>query len=422
MSATFRPEFPTSLAPYKKAQGIVSDDGIIAVMELLQEALPHAIYSSFSRHCSWDWRWLVPKGEYAGTLPKRLQKYFYKSHSFKLSPEVCAKLGDVAKQYVITSDWQVKFSRRCCDSAGWNAGDYGDPDSCFYRENAHIATNYTHADGLSEDSRFHAVLVHDAEGEPFARCLSMYDQERGLVGLFNAYSKNSSLNLAWFARMLSDLWGVSYGQVAIKSNVYVNNAVSYCVGPVDRIPKTASDGLRFTVDIPDPDDDDVCCADCGQVIGEDDQQTNADGDSICERCAENYFYCDNCRETYHNDDYGGEGLCQDCWSEVYEPCQHCGEGVEKDDCRRTIDGDAVCDYCADRHYVVCDCCGNYVKDRIPHGIVSTPSGSVSYCRECAEDGGNEYTICEECDCLVERGHSVCADCACDKMETAIETE
>ncbi len=55
------------------------------------------------------------------------------------------------------------------------------------------------------------------------------------------------------------------------------------------------------------------CADCNDRYSNDtDSGDNANGDTVCSGCRENYFNCDACGNTYHNDDYGEEGCCQSC--------------------------------------------------------------------------------------------------------------
>lgn len=56
------------------------------------------------------------------------------------------------------------------------------------------------------------------------------------------------------------------------------------------------------------------CADCGDVFDHITlaSGTNADGETVCESCADHYFACEECDETRHNDDYGEDGRCQSC--------------------------------------------------------------------------------------------------------------
>lgn len=61
------------------------------------------------------------------------------------------------------------------------------------------------------------------------------------------------------------------------------------------------------------DDDSFECADCSTRFHEHHAcGTNTNDDTICERCAESYFRCDDCGSTCHNDDYGSDGRCCNC--------------------------------------------------------------------------------------------------------------
>lgn len=55
------------------------------------------------------------------------------------------------------------------------------------------------------------------------------------------------------------------------------------------------------------------CSDCRQKFHVDlSCGFNTDVESICEGCAENYFQCDLCNNTYSNGNYGEDGQCREC--------------------------------------------------------------------------------------------------------------
>lgn len=65
-----------------------------------------------------------------------------------------------------------------------------------------------------------------------------------------------------------------------------------------------------------------CCEDCGEWVRHEDIIRLHNGDHICSRCFDNNggFYCENCREAFLGEEYGGENdcgafLCTDCWEE-----------------------------------------------------------------------------------------------------------
>lgn len=56
------------------------------------------------------------------------------------------------------------------------------------------------------------------------------------------------------------------------------------------------------------------CNDCGNAVCQDDCKW-VDDNSLCEKCySDNYFRCDSCDNSFHNDNYGSDGLCEDCHS------------------------------------------------------------------------------------------------------------
>lgn len=57
------------------------------------------------------------------------------------------------------------------------------------------------------------------------------------------------------------------------------------------------------------------CDDCEGCFSQDDEM-RVDCRSICDHCyCESYFTCDSCVEVYHNDYYGGDGYCENCYEE-----------------------------------------------------------------------------------------------------------
>jgi hypothetical protein len=58
-----------------------------------------------------------------------------------------------------------------------------------------------------------------------------------------------------------------------------------------------------------------CCDDCNNDFADFvSSGSNTAGDTVCSSCAESYFCCEGCDETYHNDDYCEDGRCSNCCS------------------------------------------------------------------------------------------------------------
>lgn len=63
----------------------------------------------------------------------------------------------------------------------------------------------------------------------------------------------------------------------------------------------------------------VVCSDCGDAVPIDNAHATYCGDPICGRCYRDggYFTCAECCEIFHEDDYGGEGMCRHCYDDTY---------------------------------------------------------------------------------------------------------
>lgn len=109
------------------------------------------------------------------------------------------------------------------------------------------------------------------------------------------------------------------------------------------------------------------CADCSKEIDYEDYFNDCDK-PICESCCENYFQCEACDDTYHNDDcYVGNDscYCSDCYNDRYSACDDCDRAVRSDtmSCVRNSRGweITVCESCSDDYYY-CQDCGEHVHE------------------------------------------------------------
>lgn len=75
-----------------------------------------------------EWRWQSDRG----SLPKRVESWFYKKCKMKLDSVVSSEIGNVARA-VIPKDqtYYMDFTK----NFNWAKGDFGDPQSCFYGMN-----------------------------------------------------------------------------------------------------------------------------------------------------------------------------------------------------------------------------------------------------------------------------------------------
>src|SRR3990167_5710620 len=77
---------------------------------------------------NWDWHWVVRKGKYAGTMPKRISSFYHKEHELDLDPKLLKWIGNFAKK---NSSPAQDYYFDVTDRILWEAGQYGDSGSCY---------------------------------------------------------------------------------------------------------------------------------------------------------------------------------------------------------------------------------------------------------------------------------------------------
>lgn len=96
------------------------------------------------------------------------------------------------------------------------------------------------------------------------------------------------------------------------------------------------------------------CEHCEEWHSNDEQNTVRDrhGDEhwVCDDCLSNFYYCEDCDCYYEDEDCGtynanGDFVCNDCAESSYTRCDFCGELYPEDDV--CYDEDTDCYYCSD---------------------------------------------------------------------------
>ena len=89
-------------------------------------------------------------------------------------------------------------------------------------------------------------------------------------------------------------------------------------------------------------------------------------------------------------------------------CSHCGALIEDEDFD-TVNGEPICQDCAERHTVICDCCGSRIWTEDSYGN--------DYTTICSHCYNHHYTRCSNCDALLHEddayhldGYDYCHDC------------
>ena len=166
-----------------------------------------------------------------------------------------------------------------------------------------------------------------------------------------------------------------------------------------------SHGLYCDEECVKSNDDDECCAECGDYIENDDgywvHNSNGNEIYVCRDCRDNYYtYCDHCNEYYPNEDVrylegADEYVCDECRDNDFETCDCCGEYYRSDDMYGAVDCNGaevrICDGCRIDCYTSCNDCGTNVHDDDLYHVYR--DGKECWvCPNCK----SQYVECDEC--------------------------
>lgn len=360
----------------------------------------------------WNWEWLVTKGEYAGTFPKRLSSYFYKRHQLRIDPTLLSVIGNLVREH--TED-RGRYYLDFDDQLNWCAGQFGDSGSCFWggrrearrimRDNGGLAVRFYKT---RNDQDLAEAKYDDVVGVGRAWAAPDFPKEDCLT-LFNSYGYPHGL-LA-ISRILATWLGLSYYRVNLcnwgdTSGVLYINSGGYTVAPLEvGTFKDANLDLRWNrTGIANCDDieGDYQCDNCGDFYEEEDGEEWGD-DWYCWDCLNSFtFRCERCdgrfndHEAYnvhYRSSWSGrvdiENWCPECWEDDAFICARCGESWYADLSTTAPDGDEYCPECAERVLATCQRCGECVYQE---DVYEAPDGD-QYCIECAEQ---VLAICQRC--------------------------
>ena len=164
--------------------GTITEAGIHLIKSLLTFTLPD------------DWQWVARvggKGEYVGTLAKRIAKYVHNNHLPKLPNDLLGAIGSAANDYTSKpSDYEFELA----DSFDWSPGDFSDGGVCFGPGGCRES-----APGLiCQQGR---AIKFYRNGNKWARAW-LYPAPFGVV-TFNGYG----IQCVEVARVLAHYWGVA---------------------------------------------------------------------------------------------------------------------------------------------------------------------------------------------------------------------
>lgn len=271
----------------------------------------------------WDWSWNIEPGKgsiYVGKLPGRIAAYLNKSYEIKLGVDTSKTIGDIAKKHMPSVDTvALSFSK----NVDWQAGKFGDKDSCFWGNRKDCRDNIKSNNGFS-------VQAWTADGKPLSRVWGALEEKSKLLVIYNAYG---TLSISQFARALAEKYDCDYRMVSLTAGgsrekiVYINNTSGYVIGEAGDLDLFTGSGrydLKWKVK--------VVCTNCRKF----EETTNFDGRAYCLRCYATFVKdCGNCgrkqwyahltreRTQYGSTEY--KYLCGNC---INMHCPDCGNNAD----------------------------------------------------------------------------------------------
>lgn len=307
-----------------------------------------------------DWKvWMVKKGEFAGTWPKRYVSYCYKQYGIRPPEKLVSQIGQaLANSANLQDEYLVDFTYKC----DWKPGTFGEStSSCWWGDykGARI--------GLFQNGGF-AMRFYTSTGKGTGRCW-VYPHN-GLLYMFNAYH-NDGVKLYTMACLLSTYIGTGYKYIQglDAERAYVNGNCGFILGPQDKLERcTSSVCLKFAINCDD--DDDYCCTYCDDRFGNED-----DGDY-----------------------YEGEWFCQSCFESEFQHCNNCGNVHRRDDMQEGPDDKYYCDRCIAKKFSFCEKCEKWVNETVSVDGKNLCEDCTDTCKVC----GTVFDTDEECPTCIEK--------------------
>jgi formylmethanofuran dehydrogenase subunit E len=303
----------------------------------------------------WAWIWIVTgKGKYVGTFAKRVSKFYWKEHGLKCPDSFIQAIGNLARQH---SSENVSYTFEFVDSFDWNAGDYGDANSCFWGGRAQ-------ARQILKDHNALAIRFYEADKGIGRAWIAQLEDNRYII--FNGYGLTANPTLV-SARVFATWLGLNYKKISLcnlgkdSGDLYINGGIGYLISTLEQSEYIHEWDLRYGKQ---DDEDSHTCEDCGESVSEDDVYFGSDDLPYCQDCFyEAFDYCEHCGECHVRDnlyyvDSTGD-VCESCLDERYTRCDQCYE-YHRNDNVIYIQDESYCEDCLDRVATTCDNCNEWI--------------------------------------------------------------
>ncbi len=412
------------------------------VVNIPQEELPEPRREELKRYLTavtkapplppdWDWHWVVKRGKYAGTMPKRISAFYHKEHRLDLDPKLLEWIGNFAKK---NSSPTQNYYFDLVDSVVWHAGHYGDTSSCYW------GSNKLAIDVLLEHKSFAMRFYWPPSKGGWrgrARCWVATDKAQGFV-LFNSYDAQAGgrsdkappdshpIELFTMARVLGTHMGLSYKRIGLTNGgdsgglVYINSG-GYLVGETADIEPIEEMDLKWS-------QVQLSCSLCGKRVPMDEIfRFYPDSAPICVLCRNTHYKaCAMCRVYLPVGAFNkGMTVCNSCEEYYYEACALCGKKSMATEMQHVYDLDGLlCRSCLGHHTEMCGRCGT----RRHHVLTKCRCQELYPVQSRKTDAKERLTICYDCQIPIlgevysQHGHNLCHVCARVVKESEAKNE
>lgn len=334
-------------------EGTISQSGIHEIMRLITSQQIgigqwQALNPDTELHylpplpANWQWQWLITaRGDYVGTMPKRVRKYYRKAHGLKSPDTFIEEVGNVARRH---SDTHLSYTFEFVSEFDWDAGDFGDRGSCYWGDHAQ-------ARDMLRDNGALAIRFYSDTGRGKARAwiVEIPFAPSPYYILFNGHGFPGDPTLV-IARVFAHFVGMNYYKIRVTNNgapngmLWIDGGKGYVICDQSHLEQGKMASYDF--DFVEP----YRCESCGDAITHDNMYYGSDSNCYCEQCFYEVFEtCSYCGEThYHEDitfvDY--DYYCEACLDSQCVQCNKCKEHVHKSDAN-SIEASSYCDNCYD---------------------------------------------------------------------------
>ncbi len=216
-------------------KGTISETGHLLIQRYISEQVPNEgewkeknpdteLTYLYSLPYDWDWVWKVEDGDYRGTFPKRVGKYYYKQFQLKAPDSFLAHIGNIAREH---SETEAHYDFEFVDDFNWQSGDFGDDDSCFWG-------GRTQARKIMRENGTIAIRFYQND-EGKARAWVYPQEDDGTFIVFNGYGFLGNATLT-IAKVMSQFFGLRYKQIRLTNwdvddmMIWINSGIGYLIG------------------------------------------------------------------------------------------------------------------------------------------------------------------------------------------------